>query len=374
MEHPCELFTPLAESRSIHEGRRSADSDRHGDSHLLPARPIVGVFTVVRRPDFAGMVEACLASVRLTRIWIIPVNRPCAMNPNDDKVYPFHLQSAAVRGHIVHLESSWREILAHADYSPEASALLGESLAASVLFAGALKFEGSLSIQLRGAGALRLLFAECTHAGDVRGIARCDDGALDGKIDLGQAGSQLAITIENTQTETRYQGLVPIESRRLAEAFEGYFERSEQLPTRIMLVERDGRCAGIMLQRMADSGGLSASTDTDAWNRVGHLLATLSDAELLDLPVDTLLLRLFHEEGVVLHEGRPLRFNCSCSRERVLGMLRSLGRDEALAGLDEQGELHVTCEFCNRDYLLDEVDLAGQFAEVPEVPGPSTVQ
>ncbi len=296
------------------------------------------------------------------------------MNPNDDKVYPFHLQSAAVRGHIVHLESSWREILAHADYSAEVSTLLGESLAASVLFAGALKFEGRLSIQLRNAGLVKLLFAECTHDGAVRGIARCDEDATEQQINLSTPQAQLVITIENQQTDSRYQGLVAIESASLAGAFEGYFERSEQLPTRIMLVERDGRCAGIMLQRMADTGGASASTDSDAWNRVGHLLATLSDAELLDLPVDALLLRLFHDEGVILYEGRPLRFSCSCSRERVLGMLRTLGRDEAFAGLDEHAKLRVTCEFCNRDYMLDEVDLAIQFADLPQAPGPSTPQ
>lgn len=299
------------------------------------------------------------------------INRPRAMNSNDDKVYPFHLQSAAVRGHIVHLESSWQEILAHADYSPQVSALLGESLVASVLFAGALKFEGRLSIQLRNAGPLKLLFAECTHDGAVRGIARCDEDATERPINLSTPQTQLVITIENQQTDHRYQGLVAVESATLAGAFEAYFERSEQLPSRIILAVREGRCAGIMVQKIAQT---DAADDHDAWNRVGHLLATLSNAELLDLPVDALLLRLFHEEGVVLHEGRPLRFSCSCSRARVLGMLRTLGREEAFAGLDAQGKLRVTCEFCNRDYVLDEVDLASQFADVPEAPGPSTRQ
>ena len=302
------------------------------------------------------------------------IEHPHGMSTNDDRVYLFHLPDAGVRGQVAYLDSSWQQILAHADYPAGVRQLLGESLAASAMFAGALKFDGSLSIHLRSAGALRLLFAECTHAGELRGIARCNEGSVDAEVDLAQPGSQLAITIENAQTETRYQGLVPVESGRLAEAFEGYFDRSEQLPTRIMLVERDGRCAGIMLQRVADTGGMSGSVDSDAWNRVSHLLATLGEEELLDLPVETLLLRLFHEEGVILQAGRPLRFNCSCSRERVLGMLRALGRDEAFAGIDETGKLRVTCEFCNRDYVLDEVDLAGQFAKVPAVPGPPTAQ
>ena len=257
------------------------------------------------------------------------IEHPHGMNTNDDRVYPFHLPDAGVRGQVAYLDSSWQQILAHADYPAGVRQLLGESLAASAMFAGALKFDGSLSIHLRSAGALRLLFAECTHAGELRGIARCNEGSVDAEVDLTQPGSQLAITIENAQTET---------------------------------------------QRVADTGGMSGSVDSDAWNRVSHLLATLGEEELLDLPVETLLLRLFHEEGVILQAGRPLRFNCSCSRERVLGMLRALGRDEAFAGIDETGKLRVTCEFCNRDYVLDEVDLAGQFAKVPAVPGPPTAQ
>ena len=296
------------------------------------------------------------------------------MQDSNDSLFPFQLRQAGVRGSVVRLGNAWAEICAHADYSSGVRQLLGESLVASALFAGALKFEGSLSIHLRGSGALRLLFAECTHAGDLRGIARVEEDVRDVRVDLAQPGTQLAITIENTQTETRYQGLVAVEANQLAGAFEGYFERSEQLPTRLMLVERNGRCAGIMLQRVAEAGGLAAASDGDAWNRVCHLLATLREDELLDLPVETLLLRLFHEEGVILQDARSLRFRCSCSRKRVLDMLRALGREEAYAGLDASGKLKVTCEFCNRDYLLDEVDLAGQFAKFPQAPGPATAQ
>ena len=296
------------------------------------------------------------------------------MAENDDTFYPFVLEHAGVRGSVVRLADAWSELCVHADNSPRVQKLLGESVVASALFAGALKFEGSLSIHLRNAGALRLLFAECTHAGELRGIARCAEGSNESEIDLGKDGAQLAITIENTQTDTRYQGLIAAEASSLAEAFEGYFERSEQLPTRIMLVEGNGRCAGILLQKIPDTGGSATASDSDAWNRVSHLLATLSPSELLDLPVETLLLRLFHEEGVRLHPGRPLAFRCGCSRERVLGMLRSLGRDEALAGLDDEGKLRVTCEFCNREHVLDEVDLAGQFTPLPQAPGSITAQ
>lgn len=296
------------------------------------------------------------------------------MTPDSDAHHSFFLRSAGVRGHIVRLESVWSEILDRGGYRSDIASLLGESLAASALFAGALKFEGSLSIHLRNAGALRLLFAECTHEGHMRGIARIADGTDANAVDLVDPRAQLAITIENTQTDTRYQGLVPVESSSLSGAFEGYFERSEQLPTRIVLAERDGRSAGIMLQMIAESGGDSAPVDGDAWNRVGHLLATLTRPELLDLPVETLLLRIFHEEGVVLQPARPLRFLCSCSRQRVLSMFKALGPEESWAALEDQGRATITCEFCNQVYTVDRIDLAAVFSEKQIFPGPMSPQ
>ena len=126
-----------------------------------------------------------------------------------------------------------------------------------------------------------------------------------------------------------------------------------------------------MVQKVADA---DMPDDPDAWNRVTHLLATLSPSELLDVPVETLLLRLFHEEGVVLHPGRSLRFECSCSQDRVLGMLRSLGREQALEALGDSKEMEITCEFCNRSYAIDPVDLSGLFAEAPLAPGSARKQ
>lgn len=289
-----------------------------------------------------------------------------------DTLHVFELQRAGVRGSIVRLEPGSAGMFASSNYSRDVGRLLGESLAASALFAGALKFEGSLSIHLRQAGSLRLLFAECTHEGHLRGVARVDEAADAAGINLLDSRAQLAITIENSKTDTRYQGLVPVEAPSLSGAFEGYFERSEQLRTRIMLAATGARCAGIMVQHLPGEGGLAAAPDPDGWNRVGHLLGTLSERELLDLPIETLLLRLFHEEGVVLQPPRKLSFRCRCSPEKVAGMLQSLGPDEARAAIAESGELRITCEFCNREYRLDEVDVAALFAKLPVAPGPSS--
>ncbi len=280
-----------------------------------------------------------------------------------DVLHRFQLERAGVRGALVRLDDSWRRIRANGDYSDPLAALLGQTVAASALFTSSIKFDGRLSIHLRESGALRLLFADCTHDGRLRGIARWDGVQPTEAIEL-EAGSRLAITIENSITNTRYQGLVPVENSSLATAFEHYFQRSEQLPTRIVLASNGEHCGGILLQQVASTGGL-AHGDDDGWNRVDHLLATLLDSELLGLAPEQVLLRLFHEEGVRLQPGQPLVFECTCSRERVGDMLRSLGRAENEAILAEQGSVEITCEFCNRHYVFDEDDVAVLFTHEP---------
>lgn len=284
-----------------------------------------------------------------------------AMMPNDF-LHRFQLENAGVRGAIVRLDQSWQQICAHSSYSAPLADLLGQTVAASALFTSSIKFDGRLSIHLRDSGDLKLLFADCTHDGLLRGIARWDGTPAQAAIQL-DPQARLAITIENANTDTRYQGLVLVEGTNLARAFEGYFERSEQLPTRIVLAEANGRCGGMMLQKIAASGGTGPG-DADGWNRAGHLLATLTTEELLTLPPEQVLLRLFHEEGVRLQPAQALAFHCTCSRDRVEEMLRSLGRAESDATLAEQGSIEVTCEFCNRRYVLDEADVDAVFASV----------
>jgi len=273
---------------------------------------------------------------------------------NDDFLRRFELERAEVRGVLVRLDESWKQVRSRADYPAPLAELLAQSLAASALFTGNIKFEGSLSIQLKGAGPLTLLFAECGHDGRLRGLARWQGEVPEDFSLLGEDRSPLlAITIDNRGSNQRYQGLVPVEDSRLATLFERYFERSEQLPTRVALAYDGERCAGLMLQQLPSA----ENRDPDAWNRVGHLLASAAPAELLQLPPDELLFRLFHEEQVRLHAPHELAFGCRCSRERVAGMLRSLGRSEAEAALRDDGIAEVTCEFCNTRYKFDRVDL-----------------
>jgi molecular chaperone Hsp33 len=279
---------------------------------------------------------------------------------SNDFLHRFELERAGVRGVLVRLAAGWQQVRSRADYPPALADLLGRTLAASALFTGNIKFDGSLSIQLKNAGPVNLLFAECGSDGRLRGLARWQ-GEIPADFHLTQRepAPLLAVTIDNRASGQRYQGLVPVEDAQLDTLFERYFERSEQLPTRVVLACDDARCAGIMLQRLP--GGAADQADADAWNRASHLLASATPRELLDLPAEQLLLRLFHEESVRLHAAQPLTFGCSCSRERVAAMLQSLGRDEADAAVRENGTAEVTCEFCNTLYRFDRVDLEQLF-------------
>lgn len=292
----------------------------------------------------------------------------------------FLLPTAGVRGVAVHLQDTWQAMVERAVYPQAVAELLGEAAAAAALFTGHAKVNGRLSVQLRGQGALRTLFAECTAAGTLRGIAQLDEAVLDGSMpppsrDLRTLGRDalLAITIENpalgTREPMRYQGLVEINAESLDQAFEGYFRQSEQLPTRLLLACDGQRAAGFMLQALPSDPG-----DSDGWNRVGALFDTLAAAELLALPPAELVHRLFHEEAPELLGEQRLRFACSCSRERVAAMLVSLGPDEANAAMSAGGGLaQVRCEFCGQDYRFDENQLAILFrdaaAELPAPPG-----
>jgi molecular chaperone Hsp33 len=288
-----------------------------------------------------------------------------------DFLLRFLLERAQLRGVLVRLDASWRQVRERADYPPVVADLLARVLTASALFTGNIKFEGSLSIQLKAAGALSLLFAECAHEGSLRGLARWREDLPEDFTLTGAGDPLLAITIENSASGQRYQGVVPVDADDPAVLFARYFERSEQLPTRVLLAADGERCAGLMLQQLPASG---AGGDDDAWNRSGHLLATLGAEELLAVPPERLLLRLFHEESVRVLSTQPLRFGCRCSRERVAAVLRTLGRDEAQASVQADGRIEVTCEFCNTHYHFDAVDIEQVFRDSAAPPPDSSVE
>ncbi|WP_349986055.1 Hsp33 family molecular chaperone HslO [Stenotrophomonas sp. WHRI 8082] len=272
------------------------------------------------------------------------------MTDQNDSLFRFLLPDAGVRGVHVRLHETWKQILSHADYPARAAGMLGDATVAAALFTGHTKVDGRLSIQLRSSSSLRTLFAECTAAGTLRGIAKLEEGedapaSLDGLGD----DAVLAITIENPGLDPRepqrYQSLVALSAPNLDEAFEDYFRQSEQLPTRLLLATDGERAAGLLIQKLPGEEG-----DLDSWTRISALFETLGKAELLATSAEDLVYRLFHEEQPEHMGDKPLRFECTCSRERVAGMLQSLGEDEARAAAEPTGAVEVRCEFCGKEY------------------------
>lgn len=280
-----------------------------------------------------------------------------------DTLHRFLLETIPVRGEWVHLDASWQALLERHDYPPVVRERLGEAYAAVALIAATLKFDGSLILQINGSGPLHLLVVQATGSRALRGLARYRGAVPAGDLkEVFGANARMVITLDPGAGRERYQGVVELVGGHLGAALDEYFRRSEQLPTRVWLAADAEQAAGLLLQGMPAADGTSAAPDSEDWTRASLLGETVTPAELLGLPASELLLRLFHEEGIRLLEGQAMRFGCTCSRERVEGMLRGLGAAEVRETLAEQGEIEVTCEFCNAQYRLDAVDTEALFA------------
>ncbi|MGH8494809.1 MAG: Hsp33 family molecular chaperone HslO [Gammaproteobacteria bacterium] len=289
-----------------------------------------------------------------------------------DSLHRFLFENFSVRGKLVRLDSAWQAVLERHPYPPAVRDALGEALAASALLASTLKFEGVLTLQLRGEGPLKLLVAQCTSQMTLRGMATWSGDVEQGALSSMTGDGQLAVSIESESDQQRYQGIVPLEGDTIADCLQGYFENSEQLPTRLWLTVDDRASAGMLLQRLPEERK-SSIADEDAWPRVVTLADTLTDDELLKLSNKELLRRLFHEEDVRLFEPLPVSFRCGCSKQRVESLLRTLGQQEVRDIVAAHGAVEVRCEFCNKSYQFDQVDTAGLFAGDEPAPGSKTI-
>jgi len=288
-----------------------------------------------------------------------------------DKVRRFVFERHPIRGHAVRMARAWLDLRQHQDYPPAVQALVGEAVAAVVLLAATLKFEGTLTLQMQGKGLVSLLVAQCTHDFRVRGMARHDyssdeeGGDADGFRSLAGEG-QIVVTVESKDRGSSYQGVVPITGDSLAESLEAYFVQSEQLPTRVRLTSTPGVVAGMLVQRIAGVGGKQAPADPaafeEAWMKADHAMLALTPAELLADDIETRLVRMFGDDEVRVFSGHDVIHECRCSRARVANVLRSLGVEEIRSVIAEQGAVTVTCEFCQKPYKFDPIDAEQLFA------------
>lgn len=306
-----------------------------------------------------------------------------------------------VRGMLVRLTDAWQDILRRREqtggYPAAVTEMLGEMTAAATLMQANIKFNGALIMQIMGDGPVQLAVAEVQPDLSLRATASVNGEVADGTplsqmVNVNNQG-RCAITLDPKDRkpgQQPYQGVVPLfgdhreKLERLSEVIEHYMLQSEQLDTRLVLAANDKVAAGLLIQRLpmqgeanlAGSGAVRSDEDqigqNEDYNRIAILAASLKREELLELDADTILHRLFWEEDLRRYE--PLtgaagpRFACTCSRERVGGMLRSLGREEVESILTEQGQVEVGCDFCGAKYQFDPVDAARIFLEAERQP------
>ena len=275
-----------------------------------------------------------------------------------DSLQRFIFEHAPIRGEMVQLTATWQAVTERHDYPAPLRQVLGELMAAGALLAATLKFNGTLILQLHGNGPVKLIVVECSPDNAMRATAKWDGDIPEGNLRELLGSGRFAISLVPESGQQSYQGVVDLDADSIAAALEHYMATSEQIATRIWLACDEQRSAGLLLQKLPER----ESADADAWPRAEHLAATIKSAELLGLEPQQLLHRLFHEEDLRLFEPHPVYFRCSCSRERVVGMLRLLGLDEVRSVIAERGEVEVHCEFCNRRYAIDAVDSEAIFA------------
>ncbi len=288
--------------------------------------------------------------------------------PTDDLVAAFQIEDQPARGRIVRLGAVVDEILKRHEYPAPVADLLGEACALAALVGASLKFEGRLIVQAQGDGPVAYVVADYDTSGGLRGycsfnaerVAQASEGFVrpGARTLLGEG--VFIMTLDPADMNDRYQGVTPIEGETLALCAETYFAQSEQTPTRVRLAvgelqDADGhswRAGGMIIQNIAGDE-IRGSTD-DAWDRAQALFETLGEDELVDprIAPETLLYRLFHEDGVRMFEPRPLRAYCRCSQDRVLTMLRAFPQSDVDEMIEPDGAIHVTCEYCSRTYAV----------------------
>ena len=313
----------------------------------------------------------------------------------DDFVRTFRIRSANVRGRHVKLQHSLQLILDQHKYPDIISQQLGQLIALAVLLASTIKYEGTFTVQTNSTGPLRMMVVDVTSTHEIRGYADFDSNELktiliehcEPPIPLLMGSGQLAFTVNQSLDKELYQGIVPIEGISLSDCAHNYFRQSEQISTAIKLSSGKNEgvwsCAAIMLQRDPTSQGISNLDDSkptptnypphmidslniendENWRTCVSLMSTVKDSELLSLIVtsDQLLYNLFHEVSVIAYPECAIHFKCRCSRGRVKTTLNALPKNE-IEALATEGQLIVTCKFCNKDETFEKSELATLYA------------
>ena len=274
----------------------------------------------------------------------------------EDTLQRFMFEHASIRGEIAHLDETYKTIIQQQPYPAMVKQLLGQALVSCVLLTGSIKFEGQISLQFQGDKRLPLLLVQCDHQLQLRGYAKYQSDDVDDAIDYNAAflnGKMVISIAQDNQTQV-YQSIVPIMSLQMGDNLMHYFAQSEQISSRVWLAVDDEKAAGMLLQLMPDQ---NTQQREEFWEYAVHIGQTISEQELLTLDNPTILHRLYHETELRLYPARLVCFKCRCNEERMKQALTVLGETDVRQLLQEKGIIDVQCDFCNRHFTFDAIDV-----------------
>ena len=290
----------------------------------------------------------------------------------NDSILRFIFKNTPIRDATEHLKAAYIASRRLQQGPTPVSRLRRAMTAGAMLLASSIKFEGALILQIQGDGPVRLAIAEVRNGLLVRATAKLNEtmAVTDTMTtkDLVNANGrgQCAVMLDpkdRREGDPLYQGVVSLAGASLAEGIMNYMQQSEQIHTRLWLTADEKNAAGLMIQKMPGFGGDDKHLidDPEMLNRIETLAGTITDEELLTLPTQEVVHRLFwEEEPQVLSEAMP-KFACTCSRERVSAMISQLGKEEALGIIAEMGHIEVRCDFCGRTERFDLNDVMAIF-------------
>lgn len=276
----------------------------------------------------------------------------------------FLLDELDIRGAVVRLDSVWQQLLTRRNYPAPVIELLGQMSATTLLLSDNLKQPGRLTIQLRGDGPVPLLVIDCNEVLNIRCMAQYSEEIRPASLIELLGHGQLLLSLDLPSAHQPYQSYVPLVGDSIAEIFEHYLKQSEQFSARLFLAASPSGTSGLFLQKMPSAD----QRDADGWKRIEALAGTVRPEELLELPSEELLTRLFHEETVHVFDKKSVTGNCPDDREKVAKMLLSLGRNEIYGALRERGEIVIRDDLGNREYRFDKAAIDELFSHTPGTP------
>lgn len=282
-----------------------------------------------------------------------------------DSLHRFIFENIPIRGEYVFLQESFQTIIEQHNYPEALRRLLGEALCVSALLSAVIKFNGRLTVQFRGKGRLKLLLAQCTNHFHLRGLAKWEgDLSYHDLMNAFQDGV-LVIMLDTGKTKSNYQGIVAWRGNSLVDSIEGYFQESEQLPTKLWLTVNSHSAVGLLLQSVPakelNKPSIEKEVFATQWSHINKLMTNFDPKAMLSVGYPAILNKLYPQEDIRIFPSVPVSFRCTCSRKKGEDAILLLGHEEAEAELKAKSNIVVNCDFCNKEYIFDRIDVAKIF-------------